>query len=554
MISATTILMLSLGSLTSALSHSNMHQPPDAGIHNGIPSFESEDHIIFGAQTTIASVGSNGKSEDVWNVNTGSSASWHVWSYKTISDRIDLPLWPATMREARIILSTDMCRDGSASSLPPAPFMPARGLEHCGIHISATSTQNAPSVYAYANMRRWISSFMGWSAKDADDSDHHSLALGPESFIDIGSSSIYYFHPFDSQSLSQQRGRGGKLDLVKFAIDPNHHLRSLITPAVSKRGRSWLDQHRIEISLSRTPHGFVSIGVQMLSALQPSSDIFITPLANVTSHISWISAINSNSHRSFTLKKGQKQKDSLAIPDSFYTQRQQQQQQYPDEPSGELIERTRDFGSFHPSIEISTWVNRHRNDCHLDTIQALPRTYFFDPYQLYDVREQLGGSYEHYGPVELEKPAEVMKNWGSILRISSTTLDSLNATIPIHARYRLAPIHERTVGYNGEPDKDTHVETVLLPAISAVVCPQSGKAPVNGGLLQKLVIRPALFKELGISPVSVLSVAAETDVLLRMAVGNAQHIALIQYTTLAALFSGTVYIFLAIRQHSNKAA
>ncbi|KAI8323361.1 hypothetical protein GQ54DRAFT_303410 [Martensiomyces pterosporus] len=570
---AAAILAIAACPFGAALSHSNMHRPPGSRIALTSPVFETEEHIIFGPQATAKPIGSGGKNEEQgWSVGVSGGGSWHVWSYETLFDRIDLPLWPEAMKEARIVLSTDMCRHDSTSPLPAAPFMPAPGLEYCGIHVSATSRPDVPVARAHHDMRRWMSSFMGWSPQgkkeetasgDAGDSD--GSALGPESFIDLGRTSIYYFHPFDARALSTHRGRAGKLDLVRFAVDPGHHLRRLIDPHVNRNGGSWLDQRRIEVRLSRTPHGFVKINAQVLSVIAPAEDISVLPMENATSSISWVSAASSS--RSFTLRRGQERPDLIVVPDEFYTQ----QQKFLG-TEGDVTEKTRDLGSFHPSLEISGQVEHHsaqgpgkallQAKCHLDTIQVLPSTYFFDPYQIHDVREQLGGPYEHYGPVELEKPAEAMQNWGSILRISAPSAglgrQAFNATIPIHARYRLPPVRERTVGYNGEPTEDTHVETVLLPAISAIVCPTTSAepsfalfSPARGSVLEKLAVRPALFEELGVAPVAALRAAPESDMLLRMAVGSTQNLAVIQSLTLVALFAGTVYIFLATKRATS---
>ncbi|KAJ1942333.1 hypothetical protein FBU59_003227 [Linderina macrospora] len=215
-----------------------------------------------------------------------------------------------------------------------------------------------------------------------------------------------------------------------------------------------------------------------------------------------------------------------------------------DVSDGYVVEKIKDFRSFHPALQINSHVDALPPTCNLTLIQTLPKTYFFDPYQLYDTK--LHG--RTYGPVELEKPAEVMPNWGSLLAVTHVAANT-QVEIPIHARYRLAPFTGRTVGYDGEPDGESHTDVTLLPAIPLVVCQKDTKdeMPVKDELFRQLVFRPALLPELFIRAEGVLEIAPESDVVLRMPIAHAENVSTIQALTLAALFAGTFVIFQTIR-------
>ncbi|KAJ1938180.1 hypothetical protein FBU59_004525, partial [Linderina macrospora] len=145
------------------------------------------------------------------------------------------------------------------------PFMLQRGIESCGIHVSATALYGVPDEQsAKKEMRQWMAALMEWP----EESSEHS----PEAFIDVSVGSIYYFAPFNSKALESFAGRQKKLNLAKFALDPESYLRTLVDPHVNRLGRTWLDQQRIEITLHRTRHGFVQVQVQMLSVLPPSEE------------------------------------------------------------------------------------------------------------------------------------------------------------------------------------------------------------------------------------------------------------------------------------------
>ncbi|KAJ1994273.1 protease B nonderepressible form [Coemansia spiralis] len=556
-----------------SLSHSNMKRPPYGQITNELPSFETENHVIFGQDVSSTNTKSSDDGRDGWHFES-IGASWHAWTYESLFDKVDLPLWPETMQEARVIVSSEMCRQ--RLYLPPAPFMPPRGLEHCGTHVSATARPDLNKSNGYSIgmtrllMRRWLAAFMGWSpANDGTDNipvqeEQNTPAtkklaqataadgLGPESFIDFANSSIYYFHPFPSQIVDSRPE--SRLNLAKLAIGPQHPLRDLITPRVMHKGKQWLDNYRIEVRLHRTSHGFVKISIQLISLLHPATDINIVPTENATSHVTWIGPTKDT--MAFTLSTGQSKPDSLQIPESFYAQHETSTN-----PSGggQLTERTHEFYSFHPSLLISAKAEPHPHlsagSCRIETIQTLPRSYFFDPYQLYDISAELGMQYHHYGEVELERPAETISSWGSMLVISQYPhLDSLNVSVPIHARYRLPPIHERTVGYHGEPSGNTHVDVTLLPALAAVVCPvaEVPKTTFNNSVLDSLNLRLALFHELGLDPVSSLEISPDTDTLLRMPIGDADSASLVQTLTLVALFLGTAFIALSLCRMKKK--
>ncbi|KAJ1975475.1 hypothetical protein H4R33_006647 [Dimargaris cristalligena] len=109
-----------------------------------------------------------------------------------------------------------------------------------------------------------------------------------------------------------------------------------------------------------------------------------------------------------------------------------------------------------PHHDSSAAVQGVMTDDHLAAaplvISTLPRTLFADPYQLAD-HEPLMGTWQYWGPIELELPADVLSNWGSLLinrpRVERdlpelqksddkrTRLGRVD--IPLHTRYILPP-------------------------------------------------------------------------------------------------------------------
>ncbi|KAJ2788238.1 protease B nonderepressible form [Coemansia interrupta] len=534
-----------------SLSHSHMSHPDPNHAASSTLLLESEDHVIFGHEPTVLPNRPDGSSAAGWNLTTV-GASWHIWNYESIVDRLDMPLWPDAMEEARVVLSSEMCRH--KIHLPPAPFMPQPGLEYCGIHVSASAGSKGiaqggvEAASVRIQMRQWMSAFMEWTpastGENTDESNDDTVS--PASFVNIGASSIYYFKAFaPTHALSGHTG--SRLDLIDHAVGPGHILRELAFPQVLQRGQSLLDNHRVEISLRRTPQGFVKVAIQSISLVHPSTDINILPLANATSQLAWIGPTQDS--RSFVMSSGKPGSVPLEIPSVFYAQHDTSTQ-----PGGTMTERTSDFSSFHPSLHVVAQADLvprlESGSCRIDTFMFLPPTYFFDPYQLHEVRGRLGMDYRHYGPVELEKPAEVMHNWGSILHIwQHPHLTELDATVPIHARYRLPPITDRTVGYNGEPAGTTHVDTALLPAIAAVMCPTTEIPRFESGnrILDKLTVRLALLDELGLAAFSVLKTSPDTDTLVRMPVGDAKYASQIRTATLIAFGLGAAFVVWFVR-------
>ncbi|KAJ2785624.1 protease B nonderepressible form [Coemansia javaensis] len=500
----------------------------------------AETHVVFGPEVSMTASGSRGAG---WRFGAA-GGGWHVWSYAwEYGDpaAAGLPPWPAAMDEARVVLSSGACRtDAAAAPLPP--FMPPAGLEHCGVHAAATARadvpRGAPTAAARAEMRRWMQAFAG----RPDD------AATPGGFIDLGPASIYRFRALSAAALGLRAGR--RLDLAAMAADLVRGLRGIPAPLVAHGGERWLDTHRLEARLRRTEHGSVAVSLQAVSLLQPAPEIAVEPAANATSRIAWIGP-----HRgaaAFALATGQARPEALDVPGAFFARD-------PARPAGEVGARTIDFASFHPSIAVSTSTTPHPalsgRACRVATVLALPRTYFADPYQLRQLHDEgrLGADdYAHYGPVELELPAEAVDSWGSVLVLAHRAAAAPHTvTVPLHARYRLLPVDGPTVGYHGEPAGDTHVDQTLPAPLAAVVCdgaPAKGAAEGNGeekgpgsDILGALRIRLALFDELGLAPVASLAVAPDTDMLLRMPVPTAHHVSLVQTSTVVLLFAGALY-------------
>ncbi|KAJ1797824.1 hypothetical protein LPJ59_002888 [Coemansia sp. RSA 2399] len=541
------------------LSHSNMKHASYGQQPDGTTLFETESHVIYGQDVSTTS--SHADSEG-WKFET-KGASWHVWTHRSLFDHVDLPLWPEAMAEARIVVSSEMCR--AKHYLPPAPFMPPRGLEYCGIHVSATAkdedANGADYSAARAMMRSWMAAFMDWPSNDAAAAEEetgdseirqtavHSGGSSPDAFIDIGNASIYYFHELASQLVDDRPT--ARLDLARLAIEPHHPLRELIAPHVTAQGKRWLDNYRIQVHLHRTHQGFVEMEIQVVSLVHPAREIAVVPAENATrASVTWIGPTKDT--LAFTLVKNDPKPRSQSMPEAFYAQHETAKAL----AGGSVAVRTHEFCSFHPSLHISAHAFPHPHlaagRCRIGAIQMLPRAYFFDPYQLHDIKDALGMEYAHYGPVELERPAESVRQWGSMLVVSQFPhLDTMDLMVPVHARYRVpdAVPRERFVGFHGEPTASSHIDVSLLPPLAAVVCPLPDVEEPRFGspVLDDLHIRLALFHELGMVPVSALRVTPDSDTLLRMPVGNTEHAMLVQLLTLGALFLGTLVIAYRLR-------
>ncbi|KAJ2657405.1 protease B nonderepressible form [Coemansia sp. RSA 1200] len=579
--------------------------PPGNQAQQATSSFEMESHVIYGQEVSSTSSHSSsseagGGDSSGWMFAT-KGPSWHVWTYRTLFDNVGLPLWPQVMDEVRIIVSTEMCRRHKEQQhLPCAPFMPPSELEYCGIHVSATARtgeengneghDDSMAGDARGTMRQWVAVFLGWTNADpANDDPNHATPLetavyggapGPDAFVDIGTTSIYYFHPFADRLIDTNSGPAAAakpllLSLAKLAIGAHHPLHDLVSPHVTHEGKRWLDNRRMEVRLRRTHQGFVEIKAQVVSLLHPADRIAIVPAENATSSsVTWIGPTGDSP--AFTLSKSDPKPRVIRVPDSFYAQHGTTPplSSSTGGDGGSVVARTRDFRSFHPWIQITAQASPQSTphlateQCRVETIQFLPRTYFFDPYQLDGIAQEdsVGAMNrtQHYGPIELELPAESMPNWGSILVVSQAPhTGTLDIEIPIHARYRLpvARVHEQTVGYNGEPTGDSHIEVTLLPPLCAVVCPSAEaragvkRKPLGGSSVFDDLDdagQPALFHELGLAPVSVLGAAPDCDLLLRMPVGKAEHALVVQALTLATLLAGTAFIVYSVRRKARK--
>ncbi|KAJ2123724.1 hypothetical protein IW147_002317 [Coemansia sp. RSA 720] len=541
-VAAPMLLTLALLQSAHALSNSNMERPEGAEQLLSGPALATEEHVVFGQEVSMTSSAGSG-----WSFESDGS-SWHVWTHTSVFDRVDLPLWPEAMKEARIILSSGMCRTDSSRPMPP--FVPPRELEHCGSHILATAHDDVPHglpmAVAQAQMQKWLAQFMGWS-QNVQTGDSLSATLGPEAFISLGNSSIYHFVPLSARAMGLRPD--SRLDLTAHVFGSHHYLHELIAPKVMYRGKQWLDNYRVEAQLQRTTHGFVSIRIQVISTLPAAPNVSIEPQDHAESRIAWIGPTKNAA--SFMLAANQSMPESLHLPNDFYAPTS-------DQYTGSVSIRTAGFSSFHPNLLVT--ANSHAtsltesNSYHLSTLLVLPRTYFFDPYQLRQQHDDglLGSRFQHYGQTELEKPAEAVSTWGSVLVLSQDMRESqFNVTVPIHARYRLPPVHEQTVGYRGEPTGDTHVDLTLPPPISAVVCPAGDPPLPANDILSNLHIRLALFDELGLVPVSSLQIAPDTDMLLRMPVPSTSHTSLIQLSTLGLLFAGAIFVIHSARSSKS---
>ncbi|KAJ2618125.1 hypothetical protein H4S08_000049 [Coemansia sp. RSA 1365] len=538
---AALVLLIAVASLpASALSNTDLRRPTTDGVALALPSaFESEDHVVFGPEVSVtsSSVGSG------WNFGSA-GGSWYTWSYETLLDCVDLPLWPNDMANVRIVLSSEMCRNDPSIPLPP--FMPPRDLEHCGTHIMATAKQGtpqgAPIAAARSQMRQWLSRFV---SRDGELNQN----MTPDTFIDLGDSSIYQFRTLNPRTL----GLNGDshLDLLALLKQSTYCLRDLAEPKVTYDNKQKPDNYRLEVRLQQTTHGFIDLKVQLISLLRHAPEISIEPLENATSRITWIGP-NENA-MSFSLATNQSKPEVLQVPTEFFAHD-------PLQFAGDITAHTVDYASFHPSVNITVDLQQGFAEawatCRIYTLMELPRTYFFDPYQLSQQRRdgQLNADYKHYGTVELEKPAEAVSNWGSVIVLSQDLHQQhsshINTLVPIHMRYRLLPIKEPTVGYHGEPTGSSHVDLILPPPVSAMVCLPAKplSVPDTGSLFDKLRVRLALFEELGIVPTHSLKTAPDTDMLLRAPVPDATHTTLIQMSTATLMFAGALYIVYTVRR------
>ncbi|KAJ2801657.1 protease B nonderepressible form [Coemansia guatemalensis] len=540
--SATSLLLIAAALAPAcALSNTDLRRPPPDGIALApAPAFGSEEHVVFGPEVSVTSSSAGSG----WSFGSA-GGSWYTWSYETLLDCVDLPLWPNAMANARIVLSSEMCRTDTTIPLPP--FMPPGDLELCGTHIMATAKRNtpqgAPIAAVRSQMRQWLSQFVGGD----DESDYSTT---PDTFIDLGDSSIYHFRPFNPRTLSLDGD--SQLDLLALLRRSAHCLRDLARPKIAYDDGRQPDNYRLEVRLQQTAHGFISLNVQLISLLRHAPEISIEPLENSTSRITWIGP-NENA-MSFSLATNHSKPEALQVPAEFFARDSLQF-------AGDMTARTVDYASFHPSVRITADLKpgfaAAWDTCRLYMLMELPRTYFFDPYQLSQQRKdgQLDTEYEHYGIVELEKPAEAVSNWGSVAVLSRDIQQQqhspqISTLVPIHMRYRLLPVKEPTVGYHGESTGDSHVDLTMPPPLSALVClpAKPPTVPDTGSVLDKLRIRLALFEELGITPTHSLKIAPDTDMLLRAPVPDGTHTTLIQISTVVLMFAGALYVVHTIRR------
>ncbi|PIA16380.1 hypothetical protein COEREDRAFT_87084 [Coemansia reversa NRRL 1564] len=539
-LTALVLLIAAAYSPASALSNTDLRRPAPDGVALALPpAFESEEHVVFGPEVSVtSSLAGSG-----WSFGS-TGGSWYTWSYETLLDCVDLPLWPNDMANVRIVLSSEMCRNDPSIPLPP--FMPPRDLEHCGTHIMATSKrgtpQGAPLAAARSQMRQWLSRFVSGG-------DELNQNMPPDTFIDLGDSSIYHFRPFNPRTLGLNSDN--QLNLLALLKQSTHCLRDLAEPKVTYDDKQKLDNYRLEVRLQQTAHGFIDLKVQLISLLRYAPEISIESLENANSRITWIGP-NENA-MSFSLATNQSRPEVLQVPAEFFARD-------PLQFAGDITARTVDYTSFHPSINITVDLQpaftAAWDTCRLYTLMELPRTYFFDPYQLSQQRRDghLNAEYEHYGTVELEKPAEAVSNWGSVIVFTQDVQQQhnshINTLVPIHMRYRLLPIREPTVGYHGEPTGSSHVDLILSPPVSAMVCLPTKPlhVPDTGSVFDKLRVRLALFEELGIFPTHSLKIAPDTDMLLRAPVPDATYTTLIQMSTTMLMFAGALYIVYTVRR------
>ncbi|OLY78845.1 hypothetical protein AYI68_g7101 [Smittium mucronatum] len=159
--------------------------------------------------------------------------------------------------------------------------------------------------------------------------------------------------------------------------------------------------------------------------------------------------------------------------------------------------------AFHPTLELKSDFEHSNKESlfflknlNFHTIMWLWKTYFFDPYQLEEIRDK-GSVYSHFGQIELELPAESdnVSQWGSVLSISSPPINShrvssslkpdnfrstnsgeseipeqeIDIKIPFHSRYRL-PEAKKMFSHNLLYEKsnaraDFILEDIPLPKI-----------------------------------------------------------------------------------------
>ncbi|OMJ26139.1 hypothetical protein AYI70_g401 [Smittium culicis] len=162
--------------------------------------------------------------------------------------------------------------------------------------------------------------------------------------------------------------------------------------------------------------------------------------------------------------------------------------------------------SFHPSVVIkadsnykNTELDNLLRNFNLQTTFHLFKTYFFDPYQI-DELKSTTIRFKHFGQIELELPAESIHvdKWGSVLTANSflvnsesensnsknmgvnsnrahkpnqsdISLNDIHFKIPFHSRYRLpeakADFPENLIGSNNKKGSSYILEDIPIPSI-----------------------------------------------------------------------------------------
>ncbi|PVU93673.1 hypothetical protein BB561_003110 [Smittium simulii] len=277
-----------------------------------------------------------------------------------------------------------------------------------------------------------------------------------------------------------------------------------------------------------------------------------------------------------------------------------------------VIVSTENPRNFHPqillSIDSKNLLKSHHhiiNKCSLGIMLPLSKNYFFDPYQLYSMKNKMG-DISHFGTIELEAPAEAKNvlQWGSVLQLefptsntarakdvngADITFDSINPfnsitntiKIPIHARYRLPEIFkdigfsdlysnnkQTSYGYVYEKIKfpivywncQKHNPTITLhsPLIDIQFPISANLVLISPNLLERSTTKAStrLFQaQIYINQSNTLSNSVDNKLekvlIVRMPVPNYKLSFIVKWVTLLVVIYATLYFISAIYRHSK---
>ncbi|PVV05188.1 hypothetical protein BB560_000288 [Smittium megazygosporum] len=213
--------------------------------------------------------------------------------------------------------------------------------------------------------------------------------------------------------------------------------------------------------------------------------------------------------------------------------------------------------SFHPTIVLS-FPNSDLNPaqscisklCSLKVIQPLWKSYFFDPYQIYDMRSTIGQMF-HLGMIELELPAEAngIKEWGSILQLSPPVYQNLEkaSSSKINSQTTIENNMSRLTPTISILNSDAKIRTsnpILLGTIGQSLVSSFNPKIMKDHINVRVVV--------GSSVNGMHTPIQENAIVLRMPIVNGDISSFVKWTTLLVVFLGTSYLLAILKKVGYK--